>query len=74
MNKILPGEHFSSFLIQHYYQQRHVSWNPTYSADYELHQNAKEISCWNDIKTENLKEISNSPPYHNYTVLSIPGQ
>ena len=74
MNKILPADHFSSFLIQHYYQQRHVSWIPTYSTDYELHQNAREINCWNGIKAATLKAASNSPPFTNYSVISIPGQ
>ena len=74
MNKILPADHFSSFLIQHYYQQRHVSWTPTYSTDYELHQNAREINCWNGIKAATLKDSSNSPPFLNYSVIAIPGQ
>lgn len=45
MDKLLP-EYFSSFLIQHYYQQRHISWTPTFEVEENLRKDKQLPSCW----------------------------
>ena len=31
MSKLIPGDKLTVFMIQHYYQQRHVSWVPVFA-------------------------------------------
>lgn len=34
--KLIPAERFMTFAVNHYYQQRHVSWTPVFFADENL--------------------------------------
>ena len=72
LNKILPSDHFSMFLIQHYYHQRHVSWLPTYSEDYNIQHDQSAPTCWKSFVKSVIDDESNQPL--NYTVIPIPGQ
>ena len=71
MTKLLPAERFMAFMILHYYQQRHVSWTPTFFADENLHagyhyaasprQTLTIPSCWKNV-VEKAKEEQEKAP------------
>jgi hypothetical protein len=70
MQKIIPGERFSTFLVHHYYQQRHVSWTPTFTTDDDIHagyhKKEQEVPfCWRPIVNASITEQSLPPT--NYT-------
>ena len=68
MHKIIPGERLHSFMILHYFQQRHVSWTPVFFGvenviagfDYshgERNMNVEPGSvpdCWKEVVERNL--------------------
>lgn len=72
MVKLIPAERLSSFVVLHYYQQRHVSWIPVFGAvdnlnagfhfasDPKIKENVPD--CWKDIVkrgkiNQNITEI-----------------
>ena len=64
LHKVLPGERFTTFTIQHYYQQRHVSWTPVFFADENIkagyhysaspRQKREFPSCWEHVVNQSL--------------------
>ena len=63
MQKIIPGEHINSFMIQHYFQARHISWTSVFHGienlqagfDYALkvrdvnQEPGEQEECWKDV-------------------------
>lgn len=73
LNKLLPGDRFLTFTVLHYYQQRHVSWTPTFLADeniragYDYHATPKVESdppeCWRRmVNSARLEQTQTSAP------------
>lgn len=71
MTKLLPAERLYTFSIQHYYQQRHVSWTSVFLADENIRagynyrapprQQPMEMpSCWSVIVENARKEQEES--------------
>lgn len=68
LNKIIPGEHFSTFTVWHYYQQRHVSWISAFHAENNLmagfHFSSNPRvrndipSCWTQIVNQSMIELN----------------
>jgi len=68
--KLHPAERFYKFGVQHYYQQRHVSWFPMWTANenvkagfhhYSVPKAGLEVpDCWKDI-VEESKAAQGSP-------------
>lgn len=65
MLKLIPGERFYSFFVQHYFQQKHVSWTPVFFSDENIRAgiNYQAVSktmnmppCWEQIKAKALAE------------------
>ena len=58
MRKLLPALRFSSFLVHHYYKQRHSNWLPTYEVDLHLHTNmVRPLPCWEAILKDNIRDL-----------------
>jgi hypothetical protein len=68
MDKLLP-EYFSSFLIQHYYQQRHVSWTSTFETEENLRSDNQLPDCWAPL--HDAYKADNSTQ-NTYEVLPVP--
>lgn len=68
MHKLIPGERLNSFMILHYFQQRHVSWTPVFFgvenviAGFEYSSGARDVTaepsnvpeCWKGVVAKNL--------------------
>lgn len=65
LNKLIPGERLTTFTVNHYYQQRHVSWIPVFFADEDtragLHYSSKAPvdipPCWAEIANATKQEM-----------------
>ena len=63
-NKVLPGERFTTFTIQHYYHQKHISWTPVFFADENIkagyhysaspRQKREFPPCWERVVNQSL--------------------
>lgn len=61
MRKLLPAATFSSFFIQHYYKQRHVSWLPTYDLVFKFYtQLDPPPDCWLELENSSVAELNDS--------------
>lgn len=69
MTKLLP-EHFSSFLIQHYYQQRHVSWNSVFLVEENLRLSDNLPDCWMPLHDAYIAENATESALQ---ILPVPG-
>lgn len=66
LRKLLPGNRLLQFTIQHYYQQRHVSWYPTFLGDENIRAGFHYYSipkviqnlppCWEGTQKKNYKQ------------------
>lgn len=66
LNKIIPGNRFTTFVVHHFYQQRHVSWYPVFFSDENLRAGYHYYAqpkvkldmppCWKDIQASALAE------------------
>lgn len=66
LNKLLPAERFAQFIVQHYYQQRHVSWYPAFHSDENIRAgyhyyavpkvNLHMPPCWHAVQEESFRE------------------
>jgi hypothetical protein len=66
--KLIPARSFTTFTVLHYYQQRHVSWTPVFTAienmetGYHYYANPKVKinlpSCWKNISLTAVSDIS----------------
>ena len=64
MHKVLPAERMLQFVVQHFYQQRHVSWYPTFTSEeniragFHYYAIPKVIvnmpECWSSIQRESF--------------------
>jgi hypothetical protein len=52
LRKLLPGSRLFTFLVQHYYQQRHVSWQGVFATDEGVQRATNAPVCWAPLMAE----------------------
>lgn len=58
MNKLIPGERFMTFNIQHYWAQKHVSWVGTWNVQETILEGKNnDLACWKKIKSKNIEML-----------------
>ena len=66
MVKLIPGNRLTSFMILHYYQQKHTFWTPVFTGyeyiitgkNYAGGSPVKYPSCWNELVNSSVAYVS----------------
>lgn len=59
MSKIIPATYFLHFMIQHYWEHKHISWNQVWEFQESFSTNNKfqQLTCWHNIQQKDQEML-----------------
>lgn len=62
MKKVIPAEHFQSYMINHFYPQKHVSWTGVFTTNEEIRSGHNGVpQCFEStVNQTKLEQVENN--------------